>query len=435
MAMGYQGLAQIGSQSLPSAGIDGGYINLLITGCAINMALDPIYSAAVWGAGWFNGAATANYADNVVRFEGGMDFELQASKNVWNLVRDWAIESRAYSRAARITPDGSWIYNYTASGSADPAQNPTDPGTYTNAATIRRGLWSRGLTLNTSEGAFVTAAMDCLALERDVYGPGDPRAFSGIIVDPALTTITDPGAVSYIQDKFGLSNPNNPLNPGGLSYDPIPYWRTEAYIKLYNGATWSRVAIGPAGHQIDTETVEWSVDLANNTFLLFTCRGVRGASAVLQGAIDCTGSVTLYNPYGVFDPVFGAPGVTSNGTTWTPGGGSPFSLNSPCFYAAVTELVVRIAGANVAIVVPAVVLEADDYGVRAQGDVTNRVFTIKGLGGRYWKPAGAPANAIPFDSDFTNPASPLYYEPNDMSPGHPLPSNVALPPMLMTKAS
>lgn len=426
MAMGYQGLAQIGSQALPGAGVDAGYINLLISGTSINMALEPIYSSSIWGAGWYNGAANVNYADNVVRFEGGLDFELQASRNAWNLVRDWAIESRAYSRAARITPDGSWIYNYTALNSPNPAQNPTDPSTYINQATLRRGLWARGLSLNTSEGAFVTASMDCLALERDVFGPDNPNTFQGQLIDPSLVGLSDPGATSYIQDKFGLSNPNRPLNPGGYNYDPIPYWRTEAFIKLYDGSAWQRCRIGPVGNQIDTETVEWSVDLANNTMLLFTCRGVRGASAVLQGAIEATGSVTLYNPYGVFDPVFGAPGLNANGTSWV-SGVSPFNLNNPCFYAAITEFVVNITGANVSIVLPAVVLESDDYGVRAQSDVTNRVFGIKGLGGRFMNSTGAPAGSIPLDST-------IGYIPNDMSPGHPLPTNISLPPMIMTRA-
>jgi hypothetical protein len=237
MGMGYQGLAQIGSQALAGAGIDAGYINLLTSSSSINMQLEPIYSAAVWGAGWYNAASTVNYADNVIRFEGGIDFELQASRNAWNLIRDWAIESRGYSRAARITPDGSWIYDYTlVDGSI--AQNPTAPLTYSTTSatplldTGRKGLWSSGLSMTTNVGAFVTCTMNCMALDRYVFGPGDPAAFLGTIVDPNLTAVTQPGGVSYILDKFGLQNPNNPLNPSGNNYDPIPYWRTEAYVKL-----------------------------------------------------------------------------------------------------------------------------------------------------------------------------------------------------------
>jgi len=423
MAMGYQGLAQIGSQALADAGIDAGYVNLLTTGSSINMALEPIYSTSVWGAGWYNAASTVNYADNVIRYEGGIDFELQASRNAWNLIRDWAIESRAYSRAARITPDGSWVYCYTAADGSI-AQNPTDPGTYTAPATSRKGLWSAGLNLNTSTGSFVTASMNCMALERYIFGPGNAAAFGGTLVDPNLTAFTEPGGVSYIQDKFGLQNPNNPLNPGGNNYDPIPYWRTEAFLKIYDGSAWQRIQIGPdAQHLVDTETVEWSADLTNNTMLLFTCRGVRGASAVLQGPIDVTGSVTLYNVFGVFDPVFGAPGITSNGTTWVPGNPSPFTPEAPCFYAGITEFVVRITGANVFVVLPAVVIESDDYGVKAQGDVTNRTFSLKGLGGRYMNSTGTPSGTIPLDSAIT-------YAPN-FSTGL---TNIALPPMIMTKA-
>lgn len=436
MAMGYQGLAQIGSKALPAAGIDGGYINLLITGSSINMALEPIYSSAIWGAGWYNAAATVNYADNVVRFEGGLDFELQASRNAWNLVRDWCIESRAYSRAARITPDGSWIYCYTlkdAIGGEYWPQDPTDPSTYTTQERLRKGLWARGLSLNTSEGNFVTGSIDCVALERFVYGPDDAHTFAGQLIDPSLTGIASPGGVSYVQDKFGLSNPNRPLNPGGLNYDPIPYWRTTAYVCR----DWVPCRIGPdSGHLIATETVEWSVDLANNTLILYTCRGVRGASAVLQGAIDATGSVTLYNPYGVFDPVFGAPGIGS----WTTGD-SPYTLENPCFYADNTQFVAVVTGANVGIVLPAIVLESDDYGIRGQNEVTNRTFNIKGLGG---KKLGDTNTGLGTFSSFVNtnfglPIS-VSYTPNDMSPGHPLPAgsnltNLALPPMVMSLAT
>jgi hypothetical protein len=229
-------------------------------------------------------------------------------------------------------------------------------------------------------------------------------------------------------DKFGLSNPNNPLNPGGRNVDPIPYWRTEAFLKLYDGSVWNRCAIGPVGNQIDTETIEWSIDLANNTLILYTARGVRAASAVLQGAIDATGSVTLYNPYGVFDPIYGAPGLNSNGTAWVAGNPTPFSLSAPCFFAAVTEFVINITGANVAIVVPAVVLETDDYSIKGQNEVTSRTFNIKGLGGRFWNSTGIPSGAIPLDSSVS-------YAPNNMAPGHPLPTNVSLPPMIMTMAT
>jgi len=416
MAMGYQGLAQIGSRELTAAGITDGYVNLLINGASINMQLNPIDSQAIWGAGWYNGAETVNYADNVITYEGGLDFELQASKNAWNLIRDWAIESRAYSRACRYTPDGSWIYSYTDASGNYP-QDPRDPATYTAAATSRKGLWARGMSISADSGSIVSVSMDCVGLERNVFGPAAPQAFGTNIVDPALQGITDPGAVSYVQDKFGISNPNNPLNPfQGTApniynnVDPIPYWRTEAYIKRFDGTNWERVSVGPVGQLVETETVNWSVDLSNNTVILYTCRGVRGASAVLQGPIGVTGSITLYNPYGVFDPVFGAPGILGYDT---PG----FDESSPAFTADNTEFVINITGADVQMALPAVRFDSDDYSIQSQSDITNRTFSIKGLGGRL----------------LSEKDSAITYSPTSYVPNHTAPTDVSLPPLIMTQ--
>ena len=419
MAMGYQGLAQIEVKR------DGtlGFVPLLIESSSINLVLEPIYSEAIWGAGWYNAATNVNYADNAVRYEGGMDFQLQASANIWNLIRDWCIEYRALSRAARITPDASWVYFYGPSQATRANYNDLGDGTSSdivlNQGRGRMGLWSQGFSLSTSVGSFVAGSLNSVALFRQVIGPGNktPSGFTGTPwddpfqqSDPDLRSFTDPGDVSYIDDRFGLSKPNHPLNPSHSEYnnqpnfDPIPYWRTKSYIKRFNGATWEPTLM----NGLESETVEWSVDLNNNTQVLYTCRGVRGASAVLQGSIDVTGSVTMYNPYGLPDPLFGD-------------GSGAYDEFNPYFIAENTEFMVEIVGTgatgigdNLTLALPAVVIESDDYGIKGQNDVTNRTYSIKALGGR----------------ELGNLDPNIPYTPTDYSGS----TELSLPPLIMTEA-
>jgi hypothetical protein len=419
MAMGYQGLAQIAAFR---DNVNPGFVPLLIEGASINLVLEPIYSEAIWGAGWYNAATNVNYADNAVRYEGSMDFQLQASREAWNLVRDWCIEYRALSRAARITPDASWVYYYGPSqASAADYKDLGTGGTGTILQTQgagRMGLWSQGFSLNTSQGSFVSGSINAVALFREVIGPGNktPLGLGAQWDDPFqqdspdLRTYTNPGEVSYIDNRFGLSKPNNPLNPRQALYnnepnfDPIPYWRTRAFIRKDDGAgNWTNVQT----NNTDMETVEWSIDLTNNTQVLYTCRGVRGASAVLQGAIDATGSVTLYNQFGVPDPIFGL------------GTGSNDEFN-PYFIAEDTEFVVEIVGTdggsgnNLTLALPAVVIESDDYGIKGQNEVTNRTYSLKGLGGR----------------ELGNLDSNIAYTPD----GYVGTNELSLPPLIMTEA-
>jgi hypothetical protein len=56
MGMGYQGFVKFYTQG-PAAGTE---IVILTTGASVNLVLEPIYSTAVWGAGWYNAADTAH---------------------------------------------------------------------------------------------------------------------------------------------------------------------------------------------------------------------------------------------------------------------------------------------------------------------------------------------------------------------------------------
>ena len=114
MGMGYQGFVKF-FNSGPSSDP----LLILTTGASVNLVLEPIYSAAVLGHGWLNAATSSHYADNVIRYEGSIDFELQGSPTLWDFMANWMIFQRAHQRSADISPDGTRVYNYHTSGAYD----------------------------------------------------------------------------------------------------------------------------------------------------------------------------------------------------------------------------------------------------------------------------------------------------------------------------
>ena len=308
---------------------------LLATGSSVNLVLEPIYSTAVLGYGWYNAASSSHYADAAIRYEGGVDFEFQASANVWNFIRDWAIEQRAYPRSLDISPDGQRVYQYWTTGAYDSVFD-------------NYGAWATSLSMSTSEGSFVTSSVNVVAIYRTEGAAGDPyiQQRTGVIASDAVV--------------FGNTNP---LNPGQANVDPIPFWKTNANLLSTSTGDWGPDGAGGTPIQTGLETVEWSIDLSNNQVVLYTCNGTRYPTAVLMGAIDATGSVTLYHNEGVFDPV--DEGLTAENT---------------CFR---VQIATNAAGTNFVYVdLPAVVVEGDDFGIKGQSDVTTRGFSLKGLGGR-----------------------------------------------------
>jgi hypothetical protein len=321
---------------------------LLATGASVNQVLEPIYSNTIWGAGWYNAPTAAHYADHAVRFEGSIDFELQmgAAGKIWDFVGDWLINERAYPRSVDISPDGARVYEYHTTGAYG--------ANYDN-----NGIWCGSASFSTSEGSFVTVSATAIALIRTEVDPAGGHDYSDY---------------SYIKQKRGVTDctelaATNPLNPGGTNVNPIPFWRTNA--ELLRG-TYTDPFTGGTAPQTGIETIEWSVDLANNQVVLYTCNGNRLPTALLMGAIDATGSVTLYHEDGVFDPILGPTGTEG-------------TLTNPYMYAQNTWFRVSIdvgGGTTVYLEVPAVVIEGDDYGLKGQSDVTSRGFSIHGLGGR-----------------------------------------------------
>lgn len=324
---------------------------VLATGASVNLVLEPIPSASVWGAGWYN-AGVAHYADAAIRYEGSVDFELQGNDNVWDFMEKWISNERAYPRSLDISPDGARVYQYRTS-----AAYGVNYDTY--------GAWNTSASFSTSEGSFVTCSAGVVAFRRNEVDPAGGSNFSNY---------------SYIKQKQGviaqscsLLATTNPLNPSTLitgapdNINPIPFWKTRAVL---NKGTYSSVFDVSQPADTGLETVEWTIDVSQNNVILYTCNGQRLPTAFLQGPQDATGSVILYNPDGVFDPILGPDGT---GT-----------LTMPYLYAENTWFVVEItkgAGA-VYLELPACYVESDDYSIPGPDAVVNRTFSLKGLAGR-----------------------------------------------------
>ena len=320
----------------------------LATGASVNLVLEPIYSSSVWGAGWYNAATSAHYADAAIRYEGTVDIELQLGANggLWDFIEQWVGSERAYSRSLDISPDGARVYQYRTTGAY-------------GANYDLNGAWNTSCGLSTSEGSFVTASLGVVALNRSEVDPAGGTNYS---------------SYSYINQKTGVIagdcgvlSSTNPLNPSGNNVDPIPFWRTNA--QLLRG-TYATPFTGGSLPQTGTQTVEWNIDISQNNVILYTCSGSRLPTAFLQGPMDVSGSTILYNPAGVFDPILGP---SNSGT-----------LTTPYLYAQNTWFRITIAhqSGSVYIEVPAAVVESDDYSITGQDAVTNRTFSVKGLGGR-----------------------------------------------------
>jgi hypothetical protein len=346
MGMGYQGFVRMYSEG-PATGTTS---VLLATGASVNLVLEPIYSSAVWGAGWYNAASSAHYADAAIRYEGTVDVEMQigAAGVIWDFLQDWIVGGRAYPKSLDISPDGARVYQYQTSSTYG-----TNYDLY--------GAWNTSAGFSTSEGSFLTASLGVVALFRNEVDPAGGSSYSDY---------------TYIKQKTGviasdctILGTTNPLNPSGTNVNPIPFWRTNA--QLLRGAYVSAAPFtGGALPQAGTQTVEWSVDVTQNSIWLYVCSGSRLPIALLQGPMDVTGTVLLYNTDGVFDPILGPTGT---GT-----------LTSPYMYAENTWFQATIATGtgDVYMQVPAAVIEADDYSIAGLDAVTNRSFSIKGLGGR-----------------------------------------------------
>lgn len=385
MGMGYQGYAKfyVDEHGGNVSGEEKSVV-VLTTGASVNLVLEPIYSTGVWGAGWYNAAESAHYADNAIRYEGNIDTELQVGTlgKYWNLIQDFAIAHRAYPKSLEISPDGAHVYKYLIKAKDDDNNNVTinSPESFKrDSENYTHGAYCSSINFSTSAGNVVTSSVGIVAIYRDESDP------AGGLNYPEYSYINQIRGV--VGSDTTLVKEMSPLNPGATNVNPIPYWRTNA--KLFCSRDKGKAEEGPTSiaelfnigkasdsymPQDDVETVEWNIDVSNNQQILYTCCGTRMPRAVLMGPMSVTGAVTLFSDQGVYDPVLG-PDPANH----------PHDVKNQYMAAENTWFNVAIEADNgryVYIAVPAVVVESDDYSIQSADSVTNRAFNIKGLGGR-----------------------------------------------------
>lgn len=341
MAMGYSGFAQF---------VDGGTpITLLTTSGSINTNPNPIMSQAALGYGWANAPDSSHYAEGVLVYQGGIGFDFQAIDDVWGFVRDFAIYNRVQPKTLWYSPDGTRIYKYTSSGTLTDASTP-------DAFT---GAWCESLGFSTSADQLVTCNMNIIALTRteDNQNMGYFNNANGYLEGAHI-------------GEFSATQPLNPPDGGGvaLNTSPVPFWKTTAVLKV-NGTE-------RAGGSAPVQVMAWNANLANNTQVVKTCSGERKAMCVVCGPMAVDGSITLYAPGGVWDPVFGYPIIAYH-----------------------SQLGIDILGDNktYTMALPAIMLQGDDYPLNV-GAPVSRTFNLKGLGGKVGGDftAGASARIPPF---------------------------------------
>jgi len=304
MPIGYLGYAKLAN------------VFLLCNSTGLNRQVNPLLSTAVWGAGWYDGAQHTNYADSQMHFEGAINFELQSVAAVWNLVRDWVIEQRAFAQSCTVSPNGIAVYDYTLDG-----------GDY------RTGVWNKSCAFNIDAGSIVTASTTAVALKRD-------------------ETI---GTEGYAANKrTAVGAPTNPLNPAPRNENPIPGWNCQAEVTWPNAPDFWADPGAPQGMTL----MKASVNVNNNTQIIRGCTGDLSPVAVIQGVIHAEGSIDLWRDGGIPDP-YGTPGD---------------------FTAEDASIILNIGQTPLIIRLPFVLLTTDAYDVQGQNNPTNRTFGFAGLG-------------------------------------------------------
>ena len=137
-----------------------------------------------------------------------------------------------------------------------------------------------------------------------------------------------------------------------------------------------RLTVGTTKDGSTLETIDWAIDLTNNTTPIYTANGDRLPTAVMQGVASVTGSVTIFSQDGVFDPILGPTGTEG-------------TVSSPYLRPQNTWFRVQIMSdpttgneKYVYMEMPAVLVEGDDYSIRGPSEVTTRAFSLRGFGGR-----------------------------------------------------
>ena len=293
---------------------------LLTNTTGLNRQVNPLMSRAVWGAGWRNAAAVVAYADSQMHFEGAMNFELQGEPAIWNRIRDWLIENRAYSKDVLLSPDGIVVYNYLT--------DPADP---------RTGVWLSQANLTINNNSLVTVSATGMALRRREID-------------------------SNVNWKVGLKTnigvPTKPMNPVPRNRNPILGWNCKAEIQWPNSpAFWS-----DPGNLLGMVLVQADLRINNNTQIIRGCTGNINPVAVLQGTINCEGSMNLWRDGPIPDPY---------GDSFNPGN----------FGADGASVIFRLGGAPALTCrVKHVLLTSEEHNLGGQNEPVTHNFGIAGIG-------------------------------------------------------
>lgn len=160
---------------------------------------------------------------------------------------------------------------------------------------------------STSEGSFVTVSVGVMAFTR-----------------------TSSTGSTYVGNVTGTGTAVPYLTP---NLNPIPFWKTTAAVGGVSG-----------------DATEWSIDVSQNTLVLYTCRNSKAPKAILQGTPDASGSVGIFNDAGVGDVAL----------------------------ATMSSLSVVITGAGT-ISIPNAWVESDDYSVQGGDSIISKTFSVKGF--------------------------------------------------------
>lgn len=289
---------------------------LLANSTGLNRQVNPLISQGVWGAGWYNAAMETSYADSQQSFEGAVQFELQGDPDLWTLVSDWLINERVYAKSIEISPNGIQRYKYTKE---------------TNDC--RSGVWMKSASFNIDSGSLITVNSNLMALKRAEEITG----------------------TTYKNLRVGPGRPTSPLNPAPHNRNPLPGWAAKAEIGWPGApAFWSDTNC--AGLVMTTA----SVTVENNTQIIRGCTGDPNPVAVLQGAMQVSGSITLWRDGPIPDP-YGQPGT-------------PFTASDA--YLNISLGSVNPLGFEIA----HLLLTSDAHDVQGQNTPSTRVFGFSGLG-------------------------------------------------------
>ncbi len=213
---------------------------ILATSGSIGVSHDPIFSSGVWGAGWYNAAEQVSYANNSMRIEGDIGFELAAG-DIFDKIQKFAFTERADAggKTLRILPQGK-------SGYEGPA-------------------WCSSCSMNASEGALVTGSMN--------YSSGNMDANNW------KTNLAQDGS-----QKKGVGEGNSAPGVNAV----FPYWAT-------------KIALGGADYSSMTDMVDiidWSANYSSSIEFITLCQGSADAPIeadyIMVGPMTADGSFTIF---------------------------------------------------------------------------------------------------------------------------------------------